>query len=255
MFDYIREEAAGLQDGETIATSCPKCRAEHENKFYISSKEGWLLFTCKRASCGFSGSISSNGCYERRAVVKKADNSYTGDPVPLTEEQYKYLLDKYAIDPRIAARDLTWDIRRQAFVAEVTDSKGNVYGTTVRYIKGDVKARSWIQNYEYVTWIGSAKGSKYLFIVEGLLDGLKMARYGDCLVLLGTGLHTNTMNEISKLYARDNKLEIVWLLDPDACDKAIHYQHQTKLYFPSKTVMLKADPKDCDIEYLDSVFN
>lgn len=256
MYDAIREDAVGLDEGDTVSVYCPRCQAEHERKFYISIRDGYILFNCKRASCGFSGSLSLNGSRERRRfepTVQK--NEYTGSPVPLTQAQYESLYERYGIDPRIAARELLWDDRRGAYVAEVTDSKGSLKGTTARYISGATKARSWIDNYEYAMWLKGVERSDYLFIVEGLLDGLKMCSYGDVLVLLGTSMHHNTMLEVSRVFNKNPKLKIVFLLDPDAAHKAIEFQHQTKLYFPSFVVMLKEDPKDSSKEYLDTCFN
>jgi DNA primase len=136
----------------------------------------------------------------------------------------------------------------------VFDSKGACKGTTARYIAGSTKARSWIEDYEQVMWLKGAERSNYLFIVEGLLDGLKMCSYGDVLVLLGTSMNQNTMQEVSRVFNKNPKLKIVWLLDPDATNKAMLLQHHSKLYFHSFVVMLNADPKDADKAYLDTCF-
>jgi len=255
MYDTIREAALGLSEGDTVALHCPKCQADHEKKFYVSIRGGYILFNCKRASCGWSGSLSVNGCSERRTFEKSLQkNQYTGKPVPLTLASYEYLQGMYGIDPAIAARELLWDERREAYIAEVFDSKGACKGTTARYTSGSTKARSWIEDYEQVMWMRGAQRHDYLFIVEGLLDGLKMCSYGDVLVLLGTSMNQNTMQEVSRVFNKQPKLKIVWLLDPDATNKAVHLQHQSKLYFPSFVVMLNADPKDADKAYLDTCF-
>lgn len=252
---YWSDEYSYLGDNETAnGELCPECEGgrTRERKFSVTRKDGFLLYNCYRASCGFSGSISVGGIPKQSNRSPKVDRAREGrryyeNSKPLSNSNTETILVRYGITSKLIGFSRIGEADNGRIVMPVLSRTGDIIGAVLRRLQegSGPKALTFSQD-DALSWY--VRGSDRLLIVEDQLSAIRASEYLDTVALLGTNLNAERVNEI--LNAKYSKVYLA--LDKDAFAKTIKLVIANRSRIKLIPIILNKDVKDMNEEEIDS---
>jgi hypothetical protein len=242
--------ALELSQEQTKRIRCPKCKGP-DKTLAVTKKLGFLLFNCYRASCSAKGRIDI-GC-QGPAVAPKSKAKplpYTPPLYPLTTKQLEHLQASYGLlaNELVGAR---YNPRRGSVVYPIRDNTGVQIGVVDRsYNNTKPKALTHFFDTDQrctaaLHFPQPVYDTDSLCIVEDITSAIRLSRFRPTAALLGSHLSIANAAYLSTLTP-----ELVFVLDPDARDKAIKLASSFRDMFVTKVLFLPKDPKDLTHEEL-----
>jgi len=253
--------ALDLPNGETGAFHCPKCRAPHEEKLFVTRKSTSLLFQCKRASCGWSGAIGRNGGHVNEPKKARNIKEYTKPTIPVSDEAAAYIKQHYQIDKATleahGAREVAND--RGVIVLPITGISSSTghrkrFGCQTKRL-----AYSEVEGTKAITYVDdpstdpintfispSPKELSSIVVVEDILSAYKIGLFTGAIALLGTNLSEDLAIALSKY-----DVPVIIALDPDAAKASRKIYEKYACIMPMVQVFLDKDPKDTEYSVLE----
>ncbi|UFK09558.1 hypothetical protein [Xanthomonas phage DES1] len=243
--------------GEGISVAgelCPACQGGRtgERTLSVSRREGSLVWTCHRDSCGFSGREQGRFSDGITATTKTSCRGFVGrqavrESTSISDEVANYLSESYGLEhPAIIQRSgIAWSSQENRLVLPVYNPLGECTGAVLRSLSGATpKAVSHTEELAMAWYM--KRGSSQLIIVEDQLSAIRASEYMNAVALLGTNLNEQRAYEIRK-----QKFSQVFIaLDADAI------KQQTKLVLQHRGLLrlipliLKKDIKNHSHEEL-----
>ena len=248
---------------------CPFCNGgrEKEKSFSVTrTAGGGLLYKCHRNSCGKYGRIDD---YGDRVEYKKASLPrvmFNEETQALTATQLQFFLTTYGLTyAEMKQTQFAYIPDYKAVWQPVFDPRGNIRGGVVR----DYRQKK-VRNYQefdgaWISWhrptLPEGEKSNVLVMVEDQLSAAKVARFYDCVALLGTYLGPDKVAEIAAeigpggVSTGSPEPKVILLLDEDAKNSAMSYWERYSGIFGNFSVksLSKKDPKYWDDDLLKRI--
>lgn len=242
----IQEMAADVPVGQRSRHVCPSCKGGSSGEESLSiyrRSETEAYFTCFRGKCDLgSGHVAlyrdGSGGLLRAKHSDKSPQGNAPDLFPLSKKAYRLLTKKYGltdraityanirctIDGRLAMP--IWNARRNRRGISVRKERSTFEGRrefgTIPKSLIYKEGRNNVTSSWYFGRYNKTKHTKSLVLVEDQLSAIRVARYVDCLALLGTNVTRPMQTEINSM-----GYEKVYIaLDEDATDKAFRLRKQ-----------------------------
>lgn len=249
--------ALELLQEQTKRIRCPKCKGP-DKTLAVTKKLGFLLFNCYRASCGAKGRINIGGQGPAVAPKRQAKPLPYAPPLyPLTMKQLEHLQARYGLfaNELVGAR---YNPLRGSVVYPIRDNTGVQIGVVDRSYNNTMpKALTHFFDTDQRCNAGASQActslhfpqpvydTDSLCIVEDITSAIRLSRFRPTAALLGSHLSIANAAHLSTLTP-----ELVFVLDPDARDKAIKLASSFRDMFVTKVLFLPKDPKDLTHEEL-----
>lgn len=251
--------------GETTREiPCPFEANPEKGTFSVTRIAEGLLFQCFRDSCKEHGLIPTNDSLnatkgfdssgEEPGPSKRKPKKFEYDTEPLDDEQLKILSKKYHLNKStIEFEQWVWCKAQARLIMPIFDQKGKRLGVVARYLEDladnilpiDIQSKA-INYWEVEEGLHlhfpltdyPAEKTKYC-LVEDIPSAVSIQAMGlPAIALLGTNIPKDCLG-----WFYDK--EVIFCLDPDAIQTALHYQKQYNLLFKSCQVFhVPKDPKD-----------
>lgn len=257
--DSVLLEYATLEDSITLAGQlCPACNGGRsgEHTLSVSRRDGFLIWNCHRASCGFRGYEQSSSTASKSFNVKEdrrrerwQKEIRRAEAVP--DWASDLLLSKWNITSSLSYRArLGYSAESDRLILPITSTTGDTEGVVLRSLKGaQPKALTYAEDLAMAYY--PKRGSDSLIIVEDQLSAIRASEYMNAIALLGTNL-----NEQRAMCLRSLRLRNYYIaLDKDAIatqtSHIINYRSLLRLI----PLTLKRDIKDLtDADIVNEVF-
>jgi len=252
----VRQEALNLAVDDEDRIDCPFC-GTRERSMKIRRYETGIYYHCFRASCedgkGFIYSIgrASSGLKKKEPKVHLfMEHTRAMSRTEMHRVCKKYWLDQTTI-MKNSVTMTSLDPKRYVFT--LYDALGRQWGhATKRVITDDRGLKSVTYSFRQTSglaWVQPerTRSLNSAIITEGMLDAMKVHKYGQGIALLGTNFNMEMAIEIRNLGFQ----KIIIALDPDASHVATKIKNSYNLMFASfRIARLSADPKDLPPEQL-----
>lgn len=261
----IRLLALGLEDGVTEGFVCPFCNADHEKSFYITRDATLIKFYFHRASCGAKGILNDNYYVVSREVNKKQfePKSLYKETEGLSEDLIAYFSNKYDISRELLSKNGVYYVpANNAFGLPIFDTiSSSPMGNYLKRLPSEFRTQQFdheLPRKAMLYWDKPPTGcyipngcsfGDSLVLVEDPLSAMKVSQIMPCASLLGVHLSQELAVKLRQYGVR----QLIWMLDPDAQNKAIGQAETYAFLFGNKVIGLDKDPKDTPIEVLREV--
>ena len=259
----VKEAAKGLAVDETVSLVCPFCEEDWkmqrkpitwkpERSCSVTRTNVGILHHCFRASCNHgSGFITTDYIDSLPKQKKFTPKEYNYDTRFPEGEDLEYLRRfEFTIDT-CKEYGIRYNPSRHSYVFDIHDWRGYTIGVVDRdfHNRRNVKAISYWFNEVVKLHFTPVRGDTCI-IVEDIPSAIKADHFLPAVALQGTGLNTEQVNFIKKLYSN-----IIIAFDSDATAKAVSLRNKYSLYFYSITVLpLDKDIKDTSYYELNEMF-
>lgn len=231
---------------------CPSCAggqsAERSFAVWAVQGAGYLVGTCKRASCGYieRGRYQTGGYMPNAAPAASPSvlRPYTGDRIPLRIQNQEHLLELFGFVPE-GTQTVGYTTERLdcPYLLPITAPNGSERGVMEAVYGSHKRRRIWKAKDEpMISW--TAEGDYYdgVYLVEDQISALKLHHVASvrAVALLGTSLNAQSVAEIQRT-AR----HVTIALDADATRQAFLLARRWGAAFKSCNVqILTKDFKD-----------
>jgi hypothetical protein len=253
--DAIRMEGALLGIGDSRRILCPFCNGGqgHERSMSIKRTADGVLYSCHRVSCPSRPGFVGTGAGHVQGPREKPPEYFTGERLPLTDEDMVYFREKYEIAANYGMISRT---EYGEYVLPIFAPDGSISGYNVRQPwpgapckgrEGRPKSRVYVESARPVQSV--YKGSNPLYentvlLVEDQLSAIKAAQRSHvqwAVSLMGAHLDIPRVQEIAQL----RPSEVLLALDSDATETSFKLARTSGLAFPKmRVVILDMDIKD-----------
>ena len=246
--DYIKLEALGLSEGQTVQVDCPQCG---KPKLSITRTDNGILYNCWRASCTLSGAIGgvSNITHTKPPFQPRI---FTGNLKEISNELYSSYISKYHMGYPFMKKQAKEIVGEHGIAIPLYNQDRIFIGYTTKHFDSAQKAMHYIEvdskpamhfplPAEHYNALGRA------VLVEDALSAMKINYSSEYQGVALLGTHFSDDHAKLLLKSGYNKLAI-WL-DPDARDKAASIKQKYGIFFNEfRVVYSDIDPKDTPIQ-------
>ena len=242
--EQIKLETDHLLNGQSTRIICPRCKSD-ERSMVVSCDNNLLRYKCFRATCNNSSGIVGGVRRQTSNRTKQFVPKVLAEPtIGLTKDVAEWLKDSYELE-NLHKQGVVYLPLSHRIYMPVYNWIGGTIGGVAKYILKGIKPKTVLYRHQDVPMVHFPKDTVQhpedapLVICEDILSSIKVQYIAPACAILGTHL-TDGMAEVLYNTGRD----IIFMLDPDAVDKAVHMSKRYRALFKSKVVVPSADPKD-----------
>lgn len=212
--------------GATVREICPRCGGGSSRERSLSltlTDQGYLLWNCHRASCGFRGKKPVWGVIELadRAAPKKQPKVFQGELTALPSPALQWFKEQFDLNPE-DLRDWKFAPEKNRISIPYFALNGKFRGMILREWREKLEPRNLVYKYAadepFIGWV-HPNPLQVPVIVEDAISAAKVASAGfTALSLCGTNLSQTMVREIREVYP-----VAILALDADATGKAVSY--------------------------------
>lgn len=248
----VKELALGLDRGGTInGQICPKCEGgrNRDKSFSVSkSYDGFILYMCHRATCGYSGRIRTNVETPASDVSARPAKEYARAPEPRTKLTYRTverINELYGLLPDTLNQTLVLEYEEWVCLYVYNPSMvegGWEYRILPPYPNYARKSKHYRPNSGGLWYNEYWVPNKPVVIVEDNWSAMKVQQAGYTgIALLGTHMSP----EVAMHIATNRVGPVILCLDKDATEKAAGYVKKYGFLFGN----LRFQPIDQDLKW------